>query len=51
MYLSNEAKAKLKELAHKERRNPSQELLVLIEFYETYSKTLNEDKAFATEPK
>ena len=38
MYLSIEAKQKLKELAEKEKRNPSQELLVIIDFYKKQNK-------------
>ena len=38
MYLSLEAMQKLKELAEKEKRNPSQELLVIMDFYEKYNK-------------
>ena len=36
MYLSIEAEKKLKELAGQEKRNPSQQLLVLIGFYKKY---------------
>ena len=39
MYLSLEAKKKLKELAEKEKRNPSQELLVIMDFYEKHNKS------------
>ena len=39
MYLSLEAKKKLKELSEKEKRNPSQELLVIIDFYEKHNKS------------
>ena len=39
MYISSEAKQKLKELADKEKRNPSQELLVIIDFYEKHNKS------------
>ena len=38
MYLSLEAKKKLKALAEKEKRNPSQELLVIMDFYEKHNK-------------
>ena len=38
MYLSIEAKKRLKELANKDKRNPSQELLVIIDFYENQNK-------------
>ncbi len=38
MYLSDEAKKKLKELAEKEMRNPSQQLLVIMDFYEKHNK-------------
>jgi len=38
MYLSDEAKKQLKELAEKEKRNPSQQLLILLEFYEKNQK-------------
>ena len=34
MYLSPEVQQKLKALSEKEKRNPSQELLILIDFYE-----------------
>lgn len=34
MYLSHNAKIKLKALAKQEKRKPSEQLLVLIEFYE-----------------
>jgi hypothetical protein len=37
MYLSPEAKQKLKELAEQEKRKPSQELLVIIDFYKKHS--------------
>ena len=33
MYLTDEAEKKLKALAQREQRNPSQELLVIIDFY------------------
>lgn len=33
MYLTDEAKQKLKALSYREKRNPSQELLVIIDFY------------------
>ncbi len=39
MYLSPEAMEKLKELAEKEKRNPSQELLVIINFYVKHNKS------------
>ncbi len=39
MYLSPEAKKKLKELAEKEKRNPSQQLLMILDFYEKFSKS------------
>lgn len=38
MYLTNEARQMLKALAEKEKRNPSQELLIIIDFYEKYNK-------------
>lgn len=39
MYLSSEAMQKLKELAEKEKRNPSQELLMIMDFYEKHNKS------------
>ena len=39
MYLSDEASEKLKELAEKEKRNPSQQLLVVMDFYKKHNKS------------
>ena len=38
MYLTDEARGKLKVLAEKEKRNPSQELLTIIDFYQKHNK-------------
>jgi len=39
MYLSIEAMGKLKALAKKEKRNPSQQLLIILEHYEKHDKS------------
>ena len=39
MYISDNAQKKLKKLAEKEKRNPSQELLVIMDFYEKHNKS------------
>ena len=39
MYIIPEAKERLKQLAKQEKRNPSQQLLVIMDFYEKHNKS------------